>query len=81
MLDKNGDVRGHPIITAPGSLDAREDEGLIEEIENLVAEMVMQSGKKPKKGQVEEKIRQMVRKIIRQEIGKNPVLEVHLHQC
>lgn len=83
-MNKHGQLATSPIISAPGCLDAIEDKALITMICEEVAELVEKAGKgagKSGKGKpLEDAIRNLLRKIIRDELGKKPVLDVHVHQ-
>jgi ribonuclease J len=80
VINKRGELLGKPKYSAPGCLDSIEDKEIFavmtEEIENIFEKR----GAKVKPQQLEESIRNMIRKIIRDELGKKPVLDVHLHQ-
>lgn len=78
-IDKKGALAGAPIISAPGCLDPEEDGELLtllrDEVEEAVAKNSRSKGK-----QLDEIIRSALRKVIRDELGKKPVLAVHIHQ-
>jgi len=46
---------------------------------DLIAEAAEAQGKKGKRSSMEEKIRSAIRKTIGKELGKKPVLEIHIH--
>ncbi len=74
---KNGTLAGEIKISAPGILDATDDKDLIADLIAEIAHVV----KKPAKGKaMDETIRNVMRKVIRDELGKKPVLDVHIHQ-
>lgn len=79
-LKKNLELAGRPKISAPGCLDPQEDRELINAVADSVTEVVERGRWNGKLAQLEEAIRQAMRKIIRDELGKKPVLDVHLHQ-
>ncbi len=82
-LNKHGVLASAPIISAPGCLDATEDKELIETISEEVETLIEKAGKgvgKSGKGKsLEDAIRNLLRKMIRDELGKKPVLDVHIH--
>lgn len=80
VLDKNWDILSSPEITAPGSLDPEEDESLRHAIAEDVVRVIEAMGKKPTINHIKDKVRSAVRKRILNELGKRPVLEVHVHQ-
>lgn len=78
VLNK-GDLALPPVLTAPGTLDPREDRELILALQEEIEDVIFQSNNSAKKGRTIERIEQVarsaVRRIIRQEIGKNPPIE------
>jgi ribonuclease J len=73
---KNGSLVGEVKISAPGVLDAEEDKEIIADLIAEISHVV----KKPAKGKaMDESIRNVMRKVIRDELGKKPVLDVHIH--
>lgn len=80
VFDKNGRVVGDVALSTAGILDPKEDGELIEQIKLAVkeeAETAMQQGKQKV---LDERIRAAIRRIMRLELGKKPVLDVHVHQ-
>lgn len=80
VLKKNLELAGRPKISAPGSMDAAEDRELMNAMVDAVAEVVERGKWAGRLSQMEEAIRQQLRKFTRDELGKKPVLDVHLHQ-
>ena len=80
MLKKNGDLASPALISAPGCLDDGEDAELIGDMCKQISEVVSKNQKNGKGKQLEESIRNVMRKTIREELGKTPVLNVHIHQ-
>ncbi|MEI6730706.1 MAG: ribonuclease J, partial [Pseudomonadota bacterium] len=78
FLNKDNELLAPPSISAPGSLDANEDKDLIialrEEIEDTVRRM------KPKEtsDRIGDAIRTAIRKLFRAELGKKPVIDIHV---
>ncbi len=77
-FDKKGELVGPPKLAAPGCLDAEDDRALIAELLKEITDMAKKGGK-GKKG-LAESIRNHLRKILRDELGKKPVLDVHVHE-
>lgn len=80
VLDKKLERVGMPKISAPGCLDETEDKALIAELQDAITEVVERGRWTGKLSQLQEAIRNVMRKTIRDELGKKPVLDVHLHQ-
>ena len=80
VLDKDGGVVSPPEITAPGSLDPFEDEALRHALEQEVLQSLEKLSTKGKLQTVKEKVRNNLRKRIADELGKTPMIEVHIHQ-
>lgn len=78
-MTKKGELSGNPKIAAPGCLDANDDKELIAAISEAVREVVERGRWGGKQSVMEEAIRNAMRKIIREELGKKPVLDVHVH--
>lgn len=79
VMDKDGGLVTRPQISAPGCLDAEEDEALLSELQDEVAEAVENLGRRAKLTAIKDKARSALRKTISKELGKRPVLEVHIH--
>jgi ribonuclease J len=62
---------GDPILQAPGCLDPEVDADLIEEIQQRIIDTV----EGHKKGNLEQAIRQSIRKLLKRELGKYPLIE------
>jgi ribonuclease J len=78
VLDKKGDLALSPMITAPGCLDDDEDREFIASMAESITEMMEARGKKTKA--LKELVHNQLRKMIRDELGKKPVLTVHIQQ-
>lgn len=79
-LRKNLELAGRPKLSAPGCLDSQEDRELLNAIADDIEAVVDRGKWQGKLVQLEEAIRMVMRKAIRDELGKKPVLDVHLHQ-
>ncbi len=80
VLDKNGKVIGVPQVAGPGVLDPGEDKEIIAAIQQAVMEEAEKTGKNAKERVLEERIRSIIRRIIRDEVSKKPVLDIHIHR-
>ena len=80
VLDKDSDVVSTPEISAPGCLDAFEDESLRHALEQDIMQACKKIHGKMKLQVVKDKIRNTIRKRISMELGKKPIIEVHIHQ-
>lgn len=80
VMDKKGQLAGPPMISAPGCLDDTDDKALLTTLRDEVTEAVMKASRGGNKGrQLDESVRGVIRKLIRDELGKKPVLDVHIH--
>ena len=73
-------VKGEVKLSSQGILDPKEDGELLSEIAQAVkeeGESAMQQGKRKA---LDDRIRAAIRRIIRNELGKKPVLDVHIHE-
>jgi ribonuclease J len=81
VVDDTKRLLSAPQITAPGSLDSQEDEALRHALEEDVSRVFDSANlRKATVHSLTEKVRNVVRKRVQEELGKRPVLEVHLHQ-
>lgn len=75
VVNKKGEAVETPKVAAPGLLDAGEDQeflkGLAEDIEVMLEEKRATTG-------IEENVKKIVKKVIRDELDKNPVITVHV---
>ena len=75
-MNKKGELVGEVKLSCPGILDQEDDKELLQEIREEIAAITQ----KPAKGKaMDESVRNVMRKIIREELGKKPVLDVHIH--
>lgn len=80
VMDKKGQLACPPMISAPGCLDDSDDEELLTALRDEVVEAVAKATRGGSKGRMlDESIRGALRKMIRDELGKKPVLDVHIH--
>jgi ribonuclease J len=80
VLDKDGRIVSAPEISAPGCLDPFEDETLRHAFEQDVLETFEKLPTRGKLQTVKEKVRNNLRKRISDELGKTPMIEIHIHQ-
>lgn len=86
ILNKNGILHKAPIIQTPGVLDPVQDSDVIDEIIAEIEESFIQfTNHYPKKKNVAEEtiiniVRQSTRRVLRSEVGKNPVINVHIEK-
>ncbi|MEJ0010097.1 MAG: hypothetical protein WDN72_06045 [Alphaproteobacteria bacterium] len=80
VLRRSGELAAPPYIVAPGCLDEHEDKELIAAMREDIAAMIDGARKKGARKSLEESVRVILRKHIRDELGKKPVLDVHIHQ-
>ena len=80
VLNKKGELVGTIQISAPGCLDSEEDGAILNAMREDIATVISKGGKGGKSKQLDEAIRNVLRRIIRDELGKKPVLDVHVHQ-
>ena len=81
VLSKRGELATPAMISAPSCLDAEDDKEIIAEMREEIAAVIAKPHKTSGKSkQLDESIRNALRKIIRDELGKKPVLDVHIHQ-
>jgi len=72
IMDKKGALVGLPMISAPGCLDHVEDKDLIDTIRDEIVEAVHKASRGGNKGrQLDESVRGVMRKAIRDALGKN----------
>jgi ribonuclease J len=78
LVLEQGDLVARPILLAPGCLDIRSDADfiaeIIDEIENAVEQTVAKKGVVIK--QIEDGVRHVIRKMIKADIGKRPLIEI-----
>ena len=78
VIGKDGSLLAQPNVTAPGAFDAEEDAELLE----ACGEEIAAALDRLRPGTTQEKITEMVRNalrpILRTELGKKPMIEVHI---
>lgn len=79
VLDKKGKLISPPKFTAPGSLDPVQDKGLVAAMQEEMLELIEKGRYVGRFEALEQALRNVMRRNIREELGKHPVLDVHLH--
>jgi ribonuclease J len=77
-LNKKGGLEGKPMLSAPGSLDPQEDSDIIAQLVAEIGHVAQNVKGKAGDEQVRETVRQCVRRLIKNELDKRPVIEVHV---
>lgn len=77
VLDKKQRLIAPPKFSAPGCLDPEDDRDIFAALREEM-EAIIEKGGKPER--LEESIRNLLRRALRDELGKKPVLDVHLHR-
>jgi ribonuclease J len=80
VLGKDGEVLSIPEISGLGCLDPSEDEVLRHTISSDVQDLCKKLPPRSKMQLVKDRIRNNIRKTIQQELGKQPVIEIHIHK-
>jgi len=78
VLDKHNKLLSAPRISSPGSMDAEEDRELLALLSEEIEEAVQNLKPKDPTNKVSEVIRTVMRRVFREELGKKPVLDVHV---
>lgn len=78
VLGKGGDLMHPVILSAPGVLDAKEDEELIEECIAEITDALERQKSRAGDEQVRETVRLCARKFFKREVDKKPVIEVQV---
>ena len=84
VINKKGLLAANPMLSMPGLLDPKEDVALVNLIKNDIKELVTIQNKQAKKllsdEQVIEAIKGTIRKTLKQEINKSPVIIVNIEK-
>lgn len=80
VTDKRGRMLSSPKFSAPGSLDPEQDRELILAMSEEMQALLDKGKYDGKPAQLEQAIRNVMRRTINNELGKKPVLDVHIHQ-
>jgi ribonuclease J len=77
VVDKKQRLQSSLKFSAPGCLDPEGDREIFDLLREEI-EAIIEKGGRPER--LEESIRNVLRRILREELGKKPVLDVQLHQ-
>ncbi|MCK5792998.1 MAG: ribonuclease J, partial [Ketobacter sp.] len=79
LVDKQGKVVSLPKLSAPGCMDSDDDAALIRTIcEDVMG--VVNSHKSRKSDRLGDVIRAAIRRHLNRELGKKPVIDIHIHE-
>jgi ribonuclease J len=83
VFNKNGSLAARPIISTPGCLDREDDAQILTIMRDLLVEEIGNSTKGGKKVRiksdtVDNVVRGIIRRFIKTEIGKTPVIDVNI---
>ncbi len=78
ITDKAGELVGKPILSTPGIIDEKEDRELLEDCVDEIARAIETLRGKPNDEQIKEAARKALRGILKNELDKKPVIEVHV---
>lgn len=82
MLNSRNKLVMSPIIRAPGVLDMDEDVSIFRKIEKEINKslegLIESANKKQRSDVVENSVRSSIRKVLKQEVGKSPAIDVEL---
>ncbi|MEI7669263.1 MAG: ribonuclease J [Pseudomonadota bacterium] len=78
VIDKNNELLAEPIISAPGSLDNKDDIDLINALIEDIKSTIMQAKPRDTSEKIAENIRKVIQKLFKHDLGKKPILDVHV---
>lgn len=76
-MDKQGNIVADPVLSTPGVLDAKEDAGLIIACVEAIQEELERMHGKQGREKLQDVIRAAIRRTLRGETDKKPLIEVH----
>jgi ribonuclease J len=79
VIDKRGKLVSPPKFSAPGSLDFEDDRDLFLAMREEMEALIDRGRFEGKSEMLEQKLRNVMRRFLRDELGKKPVLDVHVH--
>ncbi len=80
MLGKEGKLRKPVKISAPGVMDEKEDKELVADLCDELGEVIEAQKASEASQRIEEVVRATIRRFLRNEIGKKPVIHIHLYR-
>lgn len=78
VLDKDNELLAAPRVSSPGSLDSNDDKDLISSLREEIIAEIEQLKAKETVDKISEKVRTVIRRLTREELGKKPVIDVHV---
>lgn len=78
VIDKHNELLATPRISAPGSMDPNEDKDLLQALRDEITDAVENTKAKATVDKISEEIRTAIRRFVREELGKKPVIDVHV---
>lgn len=79
ILSKKGKLLKPPVILAPGVLDSNEDGELFDHLTQEIREYI-QNTKRNSEAELDNKIRMIVKRFLKTEVGKEPKVLVQIHR-
>jgi ribonuclease J len=79
VLDRRGRMIAPPKFSVPGCLDAAADKELILAMREEMVSVIEKGRHEGRFEALEQALRNVMRRMIRDELGKNPVLDMHVH--
>jgi ribonuclease J len=80
VINKDGDLKSSIEVSAPGCMDPMEDESLRALLIEDVTDVCEHFAGKLRIRDLKDKIRNRLRKHLQEELGKRPLIEIHIHQ-
>lgn len=80
ILGRDGKMVAKPVVSIPGCLDPHEDVDLLKSIRDELYEAISFATNSKQKKDVEEVARNIVRNILRDEVGKNPMIIINVEK-
>ncbi len=78
VIDKDNELLSAPRISTPGSLDPEEDKDLLLALRDEIIDIIERIKPKEHTEKISESIRKAIRSMLREELGKKPVIDVHV---
>lgn len=84
VINNKGELVANPVLSMPGLLDSKEDIKLINLIKNDIVKLIEIQNKQVKRilstEQIEEAIKSTIRKTLKHEVNKSPVIKVNIEK-
>jgi ribonuclease J len=78
VLDKDNELLAPPRISGPGSMDANEDKDILAALCEEIEETIRRLKPKETTDKISDAIRKTMRQVFRNELGKKPVIDIHV---